>query len=91
MTSADFPRPKVTLLNGQQVDTWSNEWREECLSRKPLVDHVLGLLGKHNRARRDAYYAWIGRAYGPEQEKRVREAVSRVWRLEGERMKETPK
>jgi len=82
---------KVVLLNGTVTDTWSNEWREECMARKPLVDHVLSLVGKQNRVKRDAYYESIGRTYGPEQEKRVREAVSRVWKLEGERMKETPK
>lgn len=82
---------KVVLLDGRQVDTWSNDWRAECLARKPLVDHVLGLLGKSNRAARDAYYASIGKAHGPEQENRVREAVSRVWRLEGERIKEPTK
>ena len=82
---------KVVLLNGQITDTWSNEWREECLARKPLVDHVLGLLGKHNRTARDSYYQWIGSMYGAEQEKRVREAVSRVWKLEGDRIKEPAK
>lgn len=82
---------KVVLLDGTVTDTWSNGWREECLARKPLVDHVLGLLGKHNRPARDAYYQWIGAVYGAEQERRVREAVSRVWKLEGERIKETAK
>lgn len=84
-------RTKVVLLNGTITDTWSNEWREECLIRKPLVDRVLSLLGRSNRGRRDAYYEWIGKTYGPEQEKRVREAVSRVWKLEGDRIKETTK
>jgi hypothetical protein len=82
---------KVVLLNGEITDTWSNAWREECLARKPLVDHVLGLLGKHNRPARDSYYQWIGAMYGAEQEKRVREAVSRVWKLEGDRIKENTK
>jgi hypothetical protein len=82
---------KVVLLNGQVTDTWSNEWRDECVARKPLVDKVLSMLGKHNRTARDAYYQWIGAMYGPEQEKRVREAVSRVWKLEGDRIKETTK
>lgn len=84
-------RTKVVLLDGTVTDTWSNGWREECLARKPLVDHVLGLLGKRNRTARDAYYQWIGAMYGPEQEKRVREAVSRVWKLEGDRIKEPTK
>jgi len=82
---------KVVLLSGVTTDTWSNEWREECLARKPHVDAILGMLGKSNRARRDAYYAWIGKTQGALQEERVREAVARVWKLEGERMKDTAK
>jgi len=82
---------KVVLLNGTITDTWSNEWRDECLARKPYVDAILGMLGRRNRARRDAYYEWIGRTQGAEQEKRVREAVARVWKLEGDRMKEDSK
>lgn len=87
----DGDRTKVVLLNGVITDTWSNAWREECLARKPLVDKVLSMLGKNNRVARDAYYQWIGSMYGAEQEKRVREAVSRVWKLEGDRIKETAK
>jgi len=82
---------KVVLLNGQVTDTWSKEWQAECLERKPLVDRILSLLGKTNRTRRDSYYRWIGETYGPEQEKRVREAVSRVWKLEGDRIKDDTK
>lgn len=84
-------RTKVVLLNGTVTDTWSNEWREECLARKPLVDHILSLLGKQHRTARDSYYAWIGSVYGEQQEKRVREAVSKVWKLEGDRITETKK
>lgn len=89
--TSSTPHPKVTLLNGRQVDTWSQEWKEECMARKPLVDRVLSLLGKHNRLKRDAYYKWVGDTYGEQQEKRVREAVSRVWKLEGDRIKEPTK
>ena len=82
---------KVVLLNGQIADTWSNEWREECLARQPLVDGVLKLLGRHNKAARENYYQWIASMYGAEQEKRVRAAVARVWKLGGDTTNESTK
>ncbi len=91
MSYHDKPKPMVTLLTGRQADTWSDDWRAECLERKPLVDRVLTMLGARNRTAREAYYAWIGTMYGPEQEKRVREAISRVWRLPGDVAKESAK
>lgn len=91
MKPSEVPHPRVQLLNGEWTDTWSEGWRLECMERKPLVDHVLSLLGKSNRGRRDSYYAWIGKTYGAQQEQRVREAVSRVWKLEGDRIKEPTK
>ena len=87
----DGNRTKVVLLSGEIVDTWSEGWRLECMERKPHVDMILSMLGKSNRARRDAYYKRLGETRGPEYEKRVREAVARVWKLEGERMKENTK
>ena len=78
--------PAVTLLDGTVTDTWSPEWRAECLARDKHVQAVLGMLGKANRARRDAFYASIGRLEGAEQEKRVREAVGRAWKAEKARM-----
>jgi len=84
-------RTKVVLLDGTVTDTWSNEWREECLHRKPLIDQVLRMLGRGNRQRREAFYTSIGITEGPEQEKRVREAVAAVWKAEKERMEAVKK
>lgn len=79
-------RNKVVLLDGTVTDTWSREWAEECMRRKPLVDQVLRMLGRENRARREAFYTSIGLTEGAEQEKRVRECVARVWKAEKDRM-----
>lgn len=83
---ADDPRPRVVLLDGTVTDTWSEGWKLECLKRNEHVQRVLGMLGKQNRDRREGYYLSVGSMEGAEAEKRLREAVARVWKAEKDRM-----
>lgn len=82
---------KVVLIDGTITDTWSNEWREECMKRRVHVQNVLRMLGRENRERRERYYTETGRHEGPEAEKRLRAEVARLWKAESERMKEVTK
>lgn len=82
---------KVVLLDGTTTDTWSNAWRAECLTRDKHVSHVLGMLGRSNRDRREHYYESIGKHEGAEAEARVRAEVGRRWKAEAARMKDQEK
>lgn len=81
---------KVILLDGTVTDTWSNEWREECLKRNEHVQAVFGMLGRSNRDRRERYYESIRRHEGAESESRVRAAVERLWKADQKRIKLRP-
>jgi len=81
--------PKVTLLDGREVDSWSPEWRAECLKRNEHVQMIFGMLGSENRHIREKYYESIRRNEGPEFEKRVRQAVEKIWKMDKARMKES--
>ncbi len=82
----DGVRPRVVLLDGTVTDTWSEGWKLECMARNEHVKRVMGMLGKANRRRREAYYVSVGQLEGAEAEKRLREAVARVWKAEKDRM-----
>lgn len=83
---SDDPRPRVVLLDGTVTNTWSEGWKLECMHRNQHVQRVLGMLGKKNRDRREGYYLSVGSMEGAEAEKRLREAVARVWKAERKRM-----
>jgi hypothetical protein len=72
-------KTKVVLIDGTVTDTWSNEWREECMARDKHVQAVCRMLGKQYRGRRDAYCTSVGIMEGAEAEKRLRARIKEVW------------
>lgn len=77
---------KVVLNDGTISDTWSRAWQCETLARVTHVRNILGMLGKANHAKRDAYYASVRELEGEEAEKRLRAAVAEKWEAEKARL-----
>lgn len=77
---------KVILNDGSTSDSWSRQWQCECLARFTHVRNILGMLGKSNHAKRDAYYASVRELEGEESEKRLRAAVAEKWEAEKARL-----
>lgn len=77
---------KVVLNDGTISDSWSRLWQCESLARVTHVRNILGMLGKSNRGKRDAYYASVRELEGIESERRLREAVSAKWEAEKHRL-----
>lgn len=77
---------KVVLNDGTVSDSWSREWQCENLARVTHVRNILGMVGKANRSKRDAYYASVRELEGEESEKRLRVAVSEKWEAEKQRL-----
>lgn len=61
----------VTLIDGRQVDSWSEEWRAECEAR-----HVLSLPSKERR--RD-YIAGCTHKRGEKAGQALADLVRKVW------------
>lgn len=70
---------KVVLIDGRITDSWSNEWREECLTRNNHVQAILRMLGKQYRGARESYCANVGVQEGVEAERRLRMRVKSLW------------
>lgn len=77
---------KVVLNDGTVSDSWSREWQCENLARVTHLRNILGMLGKSNRPKRDAYYASVRELEGEEAEKRLRADVSEKWEAEKHRL-----
>jgi hemerythrin superfamily protein len=76
---------KAILNDGTVTNTWSREWQCENLARHTYMNKILRLLGKENRAARDAIYAEVRELSGELAEKRLREAVAEKWEAEKKR------
>lgn len=77
---------KVVLADGTITDTWSRAWQCEVAARNAYTNKILRLLGKENRAKRDAVYAEVRELSGEEAERRLRAAVAEKWEAEKLRM-----
>lgn len=65
----------VTLCDGRQVDSASEDWRQECLA---VHTHVQNLRGRSLQQRREYLRALEHRA-GPELALRVTDAYAKDW------------
>ena len=74
MTTANL----VTLVDGRQVDSASDDWRFECAKRARQVSDMRLLAVEH---RRD-YLAKVDRVDGEEAGKRLRAAFTAWWKAE---------
>lgn len=68
----------VTLVDGRQVDSASDDWRFECSKRARQVADMRLLAVEH---RRD-YLAKVDRVDGEEAGKRLRAAFTAWWKAE---------
>lgn len=64
-------KPIVTLIDGRQVDSWSEPWRAECEAR-----HVLSMPSK--LARRE-YLESVAKRRGEKHGKMLADLVRAVW------------
>lgn len=65
----------VTLCDGRQVDSASEEWRKECLA---VHTHVQNLRGRSLNQRRE-YLRALQHGSGPELALRVSDAYAKDW------------
>ena len=77
---------KAVLFDGTVTDTWSRAWQCECLMITTYGNNILRLLGKENRARRDAVYAVVRELSGEVAEQRLRDYVASKWDAEKQRL-----
>lgn len=76
----------VTLCDGREVDSASEEWRQECLA---VHTHVANLRGRSLAQRREYLRAIESRA-GAELALRVGEAYAKDWEARKAAMKANP-
>lgn len=69
----------VTLATGQQVDSASPAWRDECLQRQRHVDALLGLTGAGSRQLRADYLQRVRESEGDVAAERVKAAFLTQW------------
>jgi hypothetical protein len=67
----------VTLINGHQVDSDSEEWRKECEQRDR---HIQNLRRCQTRQDRIEYLQRLTKAEGDEAARRVKERFEVVWK-----------
>lgn len=72
VNQAAHPRALVTLADGRQVDSGSEEWRAECEARR--------VLGMPTKAHRHAYLHAVAKRRGQEARDALEAAVLALWR-----------
>ena len=69
----------VTLINGTTVDSASEAWRDECLTRWKHVDTLLRLTGPGSLVLRRAYLDNVSKAEGAEARRRLEVEFADAW------------
>ncbi len=77
---------KVVLCDGTITDTWSRAYQCEAAMLNTYTNKILRLLGKENRAARDAVYAEVRELSGEVAEQRLRDLVASKWDAEKKRL-----
>ena len=69
----------VILIDGREVDSGSDEWRQECLQRQRHVDALVRLAGLSQREEWKAYVQAVRRNEGDVAAERVKQAFGKAW------------